>query len=249
MKPGLKQTVNLYRADLQPRQVLLTFDRLVITLVLVFILMLGWRVVLEVQQSAFSDRIEAARTEQLQKQAEMTRLAEQVRDMRPRTDLTREVQRLETEVQLRQSLLAEMRRRGQLRRHDFAGLLTDLARHHQDGIWLTRIQQSQNQLILTGQSTDPAILPYWLSGFRQSNTLSRRHFSMVELRRDDRDVLRFVLQSSGTGIAPEYVPQTPEDDSADTMNDQAQAQESPETDSEEADLEEALRRIGTGGGE
>lgn len=249
MKPGLKQTINLYRADLKPRQALLTFNRLLISLVIVVVLMASWRVVMEIQQSALRDGIEAARSEQLQTQAEMTRLAEQARDMRPRTDLTREVQRLETEIQLRQSLLAEMRRRGQLRRHDFAGLLTDLARHHQDGIWLTRIQQTQNQLILTGQSTDPAILPYWLSGFRQSSTLSSRHFSMVELRRDDRDVLRFVLQSAGTGIAPDYVPHTLEQDNADSMNDQSQEQVRSESDSEEAELEEALRRLGSGGGQ
>lgn len=247
MKPGLKQTVNLYRADLKPRQPLLTFHRLLVTLVCVFVLMVGWRVVLEVQQATFNERLEAARTEQAARQQQMTQLAQQVREMRPRSDLTRDVQRLETEIQLRQTLLAELRRRGQLRRHDFAGLLTDLARHHQDGVWLTRIQQTQNQLVLSGQSTDPAVLPYWLSGFRQAETLSQRHFNMVELRRDDRNILRFVLQSTGTGIAPEYIPRAAEENNAEMSQPPAQRDNADNADTDE--LSEALRRLGTGGGE
>nr|WP_228517698.1 PilN domain-containing protein [Aliidiomarina indica] len=166
--------------------------------------------------------------------------------MRPRSDLTRDVQRLEAQIELRQRLLAELRRRGQLSRHDFAGLLTDLARHHQDGVWLTRIQQNQNQLVLSGQSTDPAILPFWLNGFRQAETLSQRHFNMVELRRDDRDVLRFVLQSTGTGIAPEYVPQTQGEETNTQV--QSETPENENTRSEADELDEALRRLGTGGG-
>lgn len=211
----MKHTINLFQQDLIPEQPWLTLPRVFIVILVLCAVLGVWKAGLMLQTSALESQVEAQRTLLNEQQQQLATLSDQLRTQAPNPALEADVGRLENQVATRQYLLAEFRRRGQIKQHDYAGLLTDLALLHRDGVWLTRIHQDRDQLNLHGHAVNASILPQWMQSFKESTVLSERRFNMVELKRDNRELLSFVLQGSSRGV--QAIPPTENNDS-DTTN-------------------------------
>lgn len=210
----MKHSINLFQQDMIPEQPWLTLSR-VLLVVAVLLFMLGvWKVGLVLQANTLGSNVEAQRTILTEQQQELTRLTERLHAQAPSAELQSDVNRLENEVATRQYLLAEFQRRGQIQQHDYAGLLTDLALLHREGVWLTRIHQERGRVNLHGYAVSASVLPAWMQSFSESKVLSERRFNMVELKRDNRELLSFVLQGNTRGI--QQVPATANDENEST---------------------------------
>lgn len=202
----MKHSINLFQADLVPEQPWLTVQRILLAMLVVVLVLAAVRGVSEWQLSAARSELSQLQQQRSSAQQQISELGTQAAARRPDPRLEREIVRLEATVQTRQALLAELQRRGQLSRLDYAQLLTDLARLQRDGLWLTRIQQQQQQVTLHGKATDAGLLPEWMQSFQLAPSLADRRFTMVELKRDDADILNFVLQSSSAASQQVVIP-------------------------------------------
>ncbi|MCH8492842.1 MAG: PilN domain-containing protein [Idiomarina sp.] len=202
----MKHSINLFQADLIPEQPWLTLPRILFVILLLIVALVAAKGVMSWQVSGLQSELATATAQRANAQQQITQLGGQLAAIRPDARLQAEVLRLEAEVLTRQRLLAELQRRGQLDQHDYASLLSDLARLHRDGLWLTRIQQRQGSVILHGKAVDASLLPLWMQQFKTAATLSASRFNMVELKRDDQDILNFILQGTPASASRLVIP-------------------------------------------
>ncbi|WP_113907015.1 PilN domain-containing protein [Aliidiomarina celeris] len=193
------QHINLYHSSLQPVREVLTGSRVLLAVAVVVVLMLGWRGVLEIQHRAVLSEARALAAEQEQQRSDMTSLSQAIGQRRLDRALSTQVANLERDVTARRALLQEFQRRGEIRNVNYSPLLHELASIHRDGLWLTRISISAQGIELHGRTTSAVLIPQWMRGFENTQTLSPFQFSVVELRRDDQDLLNFALISRNQG--------------------------------------------------
>lgn len=192
----MKHSINLFQADLIPERPWLTLHRILLAVALIIVVILLFRAHAAVQLSQLNAELQQHTAERAQAQQQISELSREVSALRPDLNVQSRLLEYEAEIQTRQQLIGEFQRRSQIRRHHYAGLLTDLARLHLEGIWLTRIQQQDGQILLHGKTLNAGLLPLWMQSFAQSDVLSQRQFNMVELKRDERELLSFVLRGS-----------------------------------------------------
>ncbi len=254
----MKHTINLFQQDLIPEQPWLNFTRVLLGIIIVCAVLVAWKATVMLQVQGLQSQINVQRSALANEQQQLAQISEQLRAQQPSSELKAEVNRLETEVLMRQFLLAEFQRRGQIKQQDYAELLTDLAILHREGVWLTRIHQDRNRLNLHGHSVNASILPQWMQSFKTSTVLSERRFNMVELKRDSRDLLSFVLQGNAGDMADFSLNSMPARDSENSNNGSdsssqqrdiaeevraAQEENAIEREREQEKLEEALRKL------
>ena len=228
----MKHTINLYRADLLPKRPLLDLQRVLSIMLLVWVVAVGFRVVLEVQALSLTNQVNAAQQEQRQKQQLLTQLSAQVAQLRVDPELERRVRVLRARTQNQRSILVEFREIGRVQSFDYAAILTELAQVHQDGIWLTKVEENNGVLNLHGFTVDPAILPYWMQKFRDKEHLSRRHFGRIQMNRVEDIGLSFVVSGlevegdarPASSAVDEAIDEIEADDSADEANESASTQ-------------------------
>ncbi|MCC5855979.1 MAG: hypothetical protein JJU10_09960 [Idiomarina sp.] len=191
----MKHAINLYHPSLRPERELLTSQRLLLTLALVVLVLVGWRVALGLSEFRLAQSQTQVSAEQSSLRADVTTLGQRARERRPDRDLSRRVDALEADIAVRRALLQEFARRGQVQRQDFSPLLTQLAAIHQDGIWLTRIRVNQERVELHGKTLNAALIPRWMGKFEEAQSLAGFRFSIVELKRDSQEILNFALSS------------------------------------------------------
>lgn len=189
----MKHNINLFKADIIPERPWLTLPRLLIVLLIIVGTLLLVKGYLSLQQNRLNTELQQQMSLRSELQNESAQLTRQVASLRTDPRLESQVMTLDAEIRIRQSLIAEFQRRGQMTRQDYAGLLTDLAKIDHEGLWLTRIQQRQGQIRLHGLTVDASYLPAWMQGFNNSSMLSQRQFNMVTLKRDQQQLLSFEL--------------------------------------------------------
>lgn len=189
----MKHNINLFQADLIPERPWLTLPRLLVALLIIVGILLLLKGYTSLQLRQLNAELQQQTSLRSELQSTSTQLSRQVANLRADPRLESQVMALDAEIRIRQSLIAEFQRRGQMTRQDYAGLLTDLARIDYEGLWLTRIQQRQGQIRLHGLTVDAGYLPTWMQDFNKSPMLSQRQFNMVTLKRDQQQLLSFEL--------------------------------------------------------
>lgn len=192
----MKQTINLFRADLLPPQPLLDLRRLLFVILAVWIVMVGWRVTLEIMDLSLRSQLTQVQSLQQQRQSELAAVAQQVAQLRVDPELPRTIRALEAELQNKRGVLSQFGHLDDMQMFDYAALLTELAQSHKDGVWLKRIHENNGVLNLYGGTSDPAVLPSWIQSFRSKSHLSEREFGNIRITREDDNALSF----SVTGV-------------------------------------------------
>ncbi|RUO18081.1 PilN domain-containing protein [Aliidiomarina haloalkalitolerans] len=190
----MKHSINLYRPDLIPKRPILDFERLLVAIIIVWVIGIGMRVVLEARGLALNNQVQSAQTQLNQKQQTMQQLAGQVAQLQIDPVLERRVENLRTEVAKSRSVLSEFRAIGAIQSFDYAAILTELATIHEDGIWLTQINERNGVLSLQGYVTEPALVARWVQKFDDTTNLGQRQFGRIQMTRQENDSLQFSLQ-------------------------------------------------------
>lgn len=81
----------------------------------------------------------------------------------------------------------------------FSPYLTDLARHHVKGMWLSQISLADGgaRIQLKGETTDPVFVPAFLKQLSQGESFKGHRFDGFELEEQESGLLRFDIMGPG----------------------------------------------------
>lgn len=189
----MKSRINLYLPELHPKLEVLTLS-FVLTIWAILFTILGL-----VYYHDYSHG-ESVKTDlmviEVQKQLVEDRLVELNETLASRTKdpkLLAAIESKQLEVSLKQRVIDELSGQEQFKSNGFAGLMSGLAEHHLDGLWLTRIQLDENQVMLEGGATDSSLIPQWMTQLSSTERLKGQEFSTTKLYRDPNQQLMFTL--------------------------------------------------------
>jgi Tfp pilus assembly protein PilN len=189
----MKSRINLYLPELHPKLEVLTLS-FVLTVWAILFTIVGLVYYHDYShgQSVKTDLM----TIEVQKQEVEGRLAELNETLANRTKdpkLLAAIESKQLEVSLKQRVIDELSGQEQFKSNGFAGLMSGLAEHHLDGLWLTRIQLDENQVMLEGGATDSSLIPQWMTQLSLTERLKGQEFSTTKLYRDPNQQLMFTL--------------------------------------------------------
>ncbi|MGX5913114.1 PilN domain-containing protein [Aliidiomarina sp. Khilg15.8] len=191
----MKYHINLYTDALKPKRDWLTLKTLLFAMLALVVVILLLRLVSAWQSYQLDNDLEQVNQRMSAMQQSVTSLTQRARAQRPQPDLEQRIARLEDDVVLMQALARELENRGGFSEQNYARILRDLSAIHQQGLWLTHIENDKGELVLTGKTVNSAYLPRWMSRFEQVESLRGRQFAVVALERDERSLLNFELRS------------------------------------------------------
>src|SRR5690554_2223604 len=191
----MKHGINLYHESLRPSQELLTSARLLVCLLIILVTCIFVRGGDEYAIAKVVSAQAKAQIQQAELSGRMVELAGELSRQRQDRSLLRRTERIELDVESRRALLDEFNRRGKIRRANLSPVLQELASIHVEGLWLTRISIQADGVELEGHTLAPNLIPHWMAKFASASTLASHQFSVVELRRDNGNLLSFALLS------------------------------------------------------
>ncbi len=189
----MKSRINLYLPELHPKLEVLTLS-FVLTIWAILFTIVGLVYYYDYShgQSVKADLMAI----EVQKQQVEDRLVELNETLASRTKdpkLLAAIESKQLEVSLKQRVIDELSGQEQFKSNGFAGLMSGLAEHHLDGLWLTRIQLDENQVMLEGGATDSSLIPQWMTQLSLTERLRGQEFFTTKLYRDPNQQLMFTL--------------------------------------------------------
>ncbi len=190
-----KLRVNLFSESLLPPKLKLSFARMCIGALALFILMLTANIISYVCVSDLTEQKKALVAEKQKISKEKDKLEQQVINHKPSETLVAEVDLLSQQILLKQRLLSELGNLQQVTSLGYSSLLTDLATVANNNIWLQRIYVTEGQFEFEGFSSDPSSVPLWVDRLKHVETLKGQKFSTLTMSRGEDKPLSFVLRS------------------------------------------------------
>ncbi|MBB5322270.1 PilN domain-containing protein [Marinobacter oulmenensis] len=181
----MKQQVNLYTAELRPRQQRLTAGA-ALALVAVFLLMiLGIAGYGEWQSRQLAERVVNMEQRNAGLQASVQQLSEQVDARQPDPELQAALKRVADTLSRRQRLLDRVETLANDNHSGFSGRLAALARQVPEDLWLTSIslESAPHSLSLRGRTYAAKRVPDYLQRLGEEPVFAGETFRDFRLRR------------------------------------------------------------------
>ena len=180
----MTQNINLYDPSLRLRRDWLAFDTVAGALV-VAALLVGVAAVAARWSLARIEPIAAASAAELQaRQTAMQALATQNASARPDAAVQAEIVRAQRLLQQRRAALQNLDGGSAgAAEGGFSGRLEALARQSVEGLWLTGLSLRQDDVLLRGRATNPALIPVYVQRLEQEPTLQGRAFKALDVSR------------------------------------------------------------------
>lgn len=204
----MSQNINLYDPSLRARRDWLAFEgvasAIAIALVLVAACAFGARWSL-----ARTEPVAAASATELQaRQSAMQTLATQNASAKPDAAMQAEIARAQRLLLQRRAALQNLDGGGSAADGGFSSRLEALARQSIDGLWLTGLSLRQDDVLLRGRATNPALIPVYVQRLEQEPSLQGRAFKALDVNRpletpSDRPVA--TAADSAPGLRAEFV--------------------------------------------
>ncbi len=179
----MSQNINLYDPALRLRRDLLGFDAVAAAIgAALLVVVIGAGVAK--QSLASVEPVAATLDDELETQrAALQAAATQAATRRPDTTLLAEVARAQQTLLQRRSALQNLGAGGIGSEGGFSGRLEALARQSVDGLWLTRLMLRQDDVLLRGRATQPALIPLYVQRLERESSLQGRAFKSLEVNR------------------------------------------------------------------
>jgi len=196
----MKNRVNLYHPEFQPKLRLLTLSLAIGSWILAAFVCFGVYAYLSSQHQQLE--LEITRSEQDKKQ--QSRLIEELQNavdsIKVDNNLLEEVDKNQRLINHKKRVLQELSGEEGLKSNGFSQLMLSLARHHQTGLWLTHINLDGTKVIIEGAANESSTIPKWVNTLSQTKYFRGQEFADTRLYRDTGQQLNFVL---ATGSQPE----------------------------------------------
>lgn len=191
----MKTRINLYPEHLKPKTQLLN-----LSFVMIVWLVIGLNAVFFYydyntqykQTMATVNKLQVS-LNNLENQREKFEFEVSERKQSPR--LLREVIDLKEQLKIKRRLQTSLLKQENFKLNGFSQLMSDLARHHHDDMWLTEINVYGEVTRFVGVTLQSAAVPEWLDNLSSSEFFSGQTFSQTKLYRDTDGQLNFILSS------------------------------------------------------
>jgi len=191
----MKIRINLYGDEFRPRRQWGTLPQMALAWGLCLLVLVVAQLMLQhLQSRQRADNQQQELTLNALRSEGERLLAEQAK-RQPDAELSRQNKALARQVKINQQLLTSLAAREMLKSNGFAQLLADLARIGSQGIALQHIQFDEGRIALSGLATSSQDVPAWVNRFAETEALSGKAFSELEISRDSAGQLSFRLSS------------------------------------------------------
>ena len=194
------QQVNLYTQDLRPKKVILPLAHIVAVVASILFIQIAFTVYYQSQVVAVETKLSPiqARVDQLQQQT--VEMEAKLNAMRKDSSLVALNKRLTKRLTARKQLISMLDSLSVANQFPFSNLMTGLARHQVDFLWLTHIQFANggHKVGLKGKTLQAESVPHYLQMLRDENLFLGRTFDLFQLASDEdhEKLLHFTLSSS-----------------------------------------------------
>lgn len=191
----MKSRINLYLPELHPKLEVLTLS-FVVAIWSSLLIIFGAIYFFNLSHSqSVEQELDAIQMQKNQLEDQLVILNETLAGRTKDPVLLAAIESKQLEVSLKQRVIDELSGQEQFKSHGFAELMTGLAEHHLDGLWLTRIHLDENQVMLEGAATDSSLIPKWMTSLSLTPRLKGQEFSTTRLYRDPNQQLMFTLDT------------------------------------------------------
>jgi Tfp pilus assembly protein PilN len=191
----MKSRINLYLPELHPKLEVLTLSFVIAIWAILLIVFGAVYYFNHSHGQSVEQELSAIQTQKNQLEDQLVILNETLAGRTKDPVLLATIESKQLEVSLKQRVIDELSGQEQFKSHGFAGLMTGLAEHHLDGLWLTRIHLDENQVMLEGAATDSSLIPKWMTSLSLTPRLKGQEFSTTKLYRDPNQQLMFTLDT------------------------------------------------------
>lgn len=190
----MKNRLNLYLLDMQPRQELLTLNKCLLLGLLLLVIVLLLRLQQHWQLTHLQQQQQGLEQTLAEKTTLVTAMQQQLHNRIEDPKLVKKVNQLQQELRVKQQLLGEVQGREKLKTQGFAALMLDLARSASPQLWLREIAVDRHNIKFAGQANHSESLPKWLEALGNTEYFQGREFAAARLYRQEQQ-LHFVISS------------------------------------------------------
>jgi Tfp pilus assembly protein PilN len=196
-----KYSINLLQPELLPEQVLITLPRVVLLWITVFILMLGWAIVTDVQQQTLQEKHSVLQKEKVKQDDLLTSLTTQITSRKVDRQLVDKLATIKLLMRNKQALHERLTNINKTYTSGFAIAMNELAELHHQDIRLQTININNDNMTFSGVALTPEAVPAWLAGFENSLLLSGKSFSHFKLSENEQHMTKFTVSSKVEGVS------------------------------------------------
>lgn len=197
----MKNRINLYTAELQPKLDLLSLASVLSAWLLITVLFLLCYSGFAYYHSSVASELAQQKYRRDNLNRDVNNMKESLANRQPDPHLIKLVEQQEIALHNRKLLLDELSQRENIKQQGFTQILDDLAHKNSASIWLDTIEVGESSMKLLGKVTQPQAMPQWLRRLGQSTSFSGRTFDSARVFRED-DELRFELKTSRSADLP-----------------------------------------------
>ncbi|PPK51823.1 PilN domain-containing protein [Marinobacter persicus] len=183
----MRQTVNLYTAELRPRKQHLNARSALVLVAVVVVALVGAMAFGQWQNQQLQQRAERIERQNSQLQQAIDRMAKEVEARKPDPELEKALARITDTISRRQRLLERVDSLASNNDSGFASRMAALARQVPSQLWLTaiRLESSPPRLGLEGRTRVPERVPLYLEQLGSEAVFAGQTFRDFLLTRPD----------------------------------------------------------------
>lgn len=176
-----RQQINLYTAELHPRQQRLNLNRSAAIWGLALALGASLSLAQHIAENRAADRLATTEAALKQAQAAIDQAKTELALRKPSPALVAQTRQLEAEAQAKDALLLALEQGAPLLRQGFSPALAGLARHPLEGLWLTHIEIVGADLNLSGMARDAELVPRYVETLGTDASLGRGVYQSLKM--------------------------------------------------------------------
>lgn len=194
------QQVNLYTQDLRPKKIILPLAHIVAVVASILFIQIAFTLYYQSQVVAVEAKLSSTQASVDQLQQQTVEMEAKLNAMRKDQSLVALNKRLTKRLTARKQLISMLDSLSVANQLPFSNLMTGLARHQIDSLWLTQIQFADggHKVGLKGTTLKAESVPRYLQMLRDENLFLGRTFDLFQLESDEdhEKLLHFTLSSS-----------------------------------------------------
>lgn len=192
----MKHSINFYLDDLKPKVYYLTLRNLVLLSLVCAAAIVVWKLILDSNLKQAKREVNAIQAQLSNSQVNLERLQADLVKHNDKATFNQRKQRLEKALTAKRMLWEGVGKDLEATTINYHTALEQLTKFHEQNIWLTSFQISENQMAFGGYSLDSSAVTRWMTQLQSSAVFKGREFSDISIKAYDEDALTFVIATN-----------------------------------------------------
>jgi len=191
-----KHSINLLQPEIFPEKQLLTLSRVAGVWSGLFLIMLIWAIVTEMNLRQSAAIYDGMLKEQQVKTTLAKNLEAQLQNRKISPALSQNLNTIKLVMRHKDALLNKLTNSKETFAGGFVMAMNDLSAMHHKDIRLQTISINAQDMTFTGLALTPQAVPAWLAGFKKSRLLSGKAFVHFKLAKNEDNITEFIVSSA-----------------------------------------------------